>query len=817
MHVRGLSNMKHLSKGIFLAAALSLVAACGGGGGQDDSGGAVTQPPPVTSIVQSVGHEGGEISLPGQIDLIIPPNALSSGTDIVLTRIAGEPGAYDARYEFEPDGLAFNIPVEIRMTYDRAILPPEVLERNLFLANLTENMHPLADSVVDTAGQTITASTSHFSAYGLGHYAPTGVFVSQFDSRIAAEWRMPIGDRGGNDVGADLRLLDIDQFPISGYPRIRFNEFGDPNDWYVATAHNRKQWLNNGPNNEPSNDENSSYPGGAYHPGEDWNTVAATVDDDLGLPVRAVGRGIVLYSKTSFDRRGFGNIVIIGHRLGSGELVASVYAHLQNAPTLSAGALVDPGDLVGFLGQTGFAFDSPHLHFEIARESALSIDQTGEIRIPVSTAGNWFWAGGDTNFIADNYYDPSSFIASAGASTLGTTRVSVDSSGIQGNEWSGAPSISADGRFIAFESAASNLVSDDTNGVSDVFVHDRQTGMTTRVSVDLNGLQGNDRSGRPSISADGRFVAFGSYSSNLVDDDTNGAPDIFVHDRDTHLTTRLIIDPSGRQSVVSWFGDAWGPSISADGRFVAFPSEVLEGDVYWADVLVHDRQTGVTTPVNSESVGGEIGDVSISADGRFVVYYSDWDDLVVANPRADVFRYDRQSQSTIRVSVSSSGGQGNHVSTDPSISADGRFVAFRSFADNLVPGDVNGTNDIFVHDSQTLSVVSIVSVSSTGEQGNAQSTNPSISANGRFVAFYSEADNLVEGDSNSSSDIFVHDRQTGATILVSVTSSGEAGNGMSGSPAISADGRSVAFTSFSDDLVDGDTNGTRDVFVRQLP
>ena len=349
---------------------------------------------------------------------------------------------------------------------------------------------------------------------------------------------------------------------------------------------------------------------------------------------------------------------------------------------------------------------------------------------------------------------------SASAQTQGTWRVSVDSSGVEGSGASRFPSISGDGRFVAFGSSATNLVAGDSNSAGDVFVHDRQTGTTTRVSVDSSGAQGNNHSDETSISADGQFVAFQSAATNLVPGDTNGWTDVFVHDRETGTTTRVSVDSSGVE------GNLGGrfPSIAGDGRFVAFESSssnLVPGDTNgWADAIVHDCQTGTTT----------------------------------------------------RVSVDSSGAQGNDASAEPSISGDGRFVAFASRATNLVSGDTNGKVDAFAHDRQT-GTTTRVSVDSAGAQGNDYSQYSSISGGGRFVAFTGSATNLVPGDSNSACDVFVHDRQTATTTRVSVDSSGLQGNLDSIFPSISADGRFVAFESSSDNLVPSDTNGVSDVLV----
>jgi len=402
-----------------------------------------------------------------------------------------------------------------------------------------------------------------------------------------------------------------------------------------------------------------------------------------------------------------------------------------------------------------------------------------------------------------------------------TTRVSVDANGVQGDGYSYFPSISADGRYVAFNSEASNLVTGDTNAINDVFVRDRQAGVITRVSVDSSGGQGDGVSREPSISADGRYVAFASDASNLVTGDTNVTRDIFVHDRQTGATTRVSVDSNGAQGVGR---GSFNASISADGRYVTFDSaasNLVSNDLNGKqDVFVHDRQTGTTTRVSIDSIGTEVSDggsysPSISADGRYVAFDSDASNLVSGdtNLMTDVFVRDLQTGTTTRVSVDSSGGEGNAYSYNSSISADGRYVAFRSLASNLVSGDLNGTWDVLVRDRQAGTTTRI-SVDSSGVQGNGSSDVPSISADGQYVAFASAASNLVSGDDNATNDIFVHDRQTGATTRASVDSSGVQGNGYSDVPSISADGRYVAFASGASNLVTGDTNAVYDVFVR---
>jgi len=406
-----------------------------------------------------------------------------------------------------------------------------------------------------------------------------------------------------------------------------------------------------------------------------------------------------------------------------------------------------------------------------------------------------------------------------------TERVSVSSVGAQGNGQSGNVSISADGRFVLFSSNASTLVAGDTNGDYDTFVHDRTTGTTERVSVSTGGAQASSSSFANSnrISGDGRFVTFGSAASNLVAGDTNGTLDIFVRDRQSGTTERVSVDSVGAQAND---GTDDAPAISTDGRFVAFASwasNLVAGDTNArVDVFVRDLQNGTTERVSVDSTGGQgnaaSGRPSISADGRFVAYESDASNLVIGdtNGSSDVFVHDRATGTTERVSTDSTGAQANSFSLYGAVSGDGRFVAFTSSASNLVASDSNAGWDAFVHD-RTTGTTERVSVDSSG----AQQTNSglfadslSISADGRFVAFGSNASNLVANDINGTFDIFVHDRQTGITERASLATGGGQGNDQSGRPTISADGSIIAFFSYATTLVIGDTNNSGDAFVQ---
>jgi Tol biopolymer transport system component len=396
-----------------------------------------------------------------------------------------------------------------------------------------------------------------------------------------------------------------------------------------------------------------------------------------------------------------------------------------------------------------------------------------------------------------------------------TERVSVDSFGTQGNGPSdpAAPAISADGRYVAFASAASNLVLGDLNGRVDVFVRDLIAQKTTRVSINNAGVEGDDDSapgGVPygsnvAISADGRYVVFPSKATNLdsVVPDTNGFVDVFLRDRCESNGNPVCATPSTTRM-----------SLAADG--------VTQGD---------QDSGGLSVPGL-----GFLG-VSISADGRFVAFASSATNLLGAgvdtNLKPDVFVRDRCladgtpvagcSPSLQRVSVASDGTQGNGGGTGfavaPSLSPDGRYVSFVSDFTTLVPGSSGSFFQTFVHD-QVTGLTTRESVAIDGTEANANSGGISaISAGGRYIVFCSAASNLVAGDTNGTTDIFLRDRITGTMARLNLTpsgaqSSGEALGACTG--AISDDGSSVAFGAAASDLVTGDTNFLRDQFVRGI-
>ena len=407
--------------------------------------------------------------------------------------------------------------------------------------------------------------------------------------------------------------------------------------------------------------------------------------------------------------------------------------------------------------------------------------------------------------------------------------------GPKGNGISTSPAVSADGRFVAFFSAASNLHSDDSDAGLDVFLRDLQQNTITLVSRadGVGGAKGNSASAASALSGDGRFVAFDSGASNLHPDDADFNTDVFI--RDLHQNTTTLVSRADGAGGAKGDNGSFYPAVSADGRFVVFESLAsnLHPDDPAADavqdIYVRDLEQHTTALVSrANGAGGAKGDDSsfrpeISADGRFVVFESSASNLHPDDPDGtqDIYVRDLQQNTTTVVSRASGvgGEKGNSQSTEAAVSADGRFVAFNSLASNLHPDDPDGTQDIFVRDRQqnTTTLVSRRGVGG-GAKGNGDSGTPSLSADGHFVAFYSMASNLHPDDLDADFDVFVRDLEQNTTTLASRGggASGAGGNSLSFSPAVSGDGRFVAFDSAATNLHPADADSLRDVFVRDV-
>ncbi|WP_216587603.1 TolB family protein [Streptomyces brasiliscabiei] len=418
-----------------------------------------------------------------------------------------------------------------------------------------------------------------------------------------------------------------------------------------------------------------------------------------------------------------------------------------------------------------------------------------------------------------------------------TERVSVTAEGSQADDFSDVGGISADGRYVAFDSSATNLVAGDSNKFSDIFVKDLRTGAVERVNVAGDGAQADNESTTYSLSANGRYIAFGSYAGNLAPGDTPDAQDVFVHDRRT-----------GRTEVLVEAGTAWAqtyePSISADGRYVAFTSsrsDLVPGDTNdRADVFVRDRWKRIVERISVADDGSQTEGFSegaaISGDGTRIGFRTQFplegddqdqegtrpESSEARRPQAFLFYVrDTRTGKTVRAAHTHD-GVSVPVRGEIGLSPDGRHALYASEWPEIVPGDTNDKRDVFAKDLRT-GVTRRLTLAHDGSEPNGHSAGQvnqrgaALSADNRRVVFTSSADNLVPGDTNGDADAFVRDLVTGEVRRLNLTrDDGQSDTAQRSSPVIDAFGRTAAFGSADNDLVAGDTNETGDVFVRRL-
>jgi len=412
-----------------------------------------------------------------------------------------------------------------------------------------------------------------------------------------------------------------------------------------------------------------------------------------------------------------------------------------------------------------------------------------------------------------------------------------------GSTFATPPTVSADGRFAVFLSKASNIANGpvDTNTTDDVFLHDRQTGTLTLVShaVGAPGTVASTTSNSPTISADGRWVAYLSWATNLISGhvERNNNADVFLYDRLTDTTTLVSHIPSSATSTGN--GLCGRPSISDDGGFVAYSShstDLVTGQTDTTstyDIFLYERATGANTlvsriPGSATTTGnGHANGAVISGDGAWVAFIG-WSTNLVSgltdtNNNEDIYLYERATGAMTLVShnVSSPTTTGNSLSRTPVMSTDGSWIAFVSWADNLITGsDTNFGSDVFLYEraTGTNTLVSHISTSLI-QAGSSTSSGPSISSDGRWVAYATSSNNMVVGqsDTNWLADVFLYDRTTGAAVLVSHTSASVTATGIGNAdlPFISRDGSRVTFHGYVRNLVAGqtDTNAVHDVYV----
>ena len=453
-----------------------------------------------------------------------------------------------------------------------------------------------------------------------------------------------------------------------------------------------------------------------------------------------------------------------------------------------------------------------------------------------------------------------------------TTVVDVKSGGTIGNGSSEAPAVSADGRYVAFRSDATDLVSGDNNSTADIFVRDTHDGTTVCVSVNAVEVPGNDKSGDPVISESGQFVVFASHASDLVHGDTNGQEDLFIRDLVNGRTTLVSTDESGAIVVADAPLTA---AISGNSRVVAFGDVVDltsndtngKWDVYSAKPVlsaiapaIHPNmfgvsawRTGASTPFTVALSSAPTGTVVVSTQtsdtalatvspASLTFTASNWNSPQTVRVTPVVLNSTNDAEFGIRLQVASS-DDANYAALDPtnmrgvsvysawvvddvaqagteppegistaSVNSDGRYVAFDSNSADLVPGDTNGATDVFVHDGRTGSITR-VSVSGTGQQGDNASRSPAISSDGKYVVYTSVASNLVPG-ADGHWQIYESDWQAGTTVMASVDASGVKQNCSVDLPAVSRDGSRIAFRSCASNLVSGIDNGNWDVYLR---
>jgi Tol biopolymer transport system component len=385
--------------------------------------------------------------------------------------------------------------------------------------------------------------------------------------------------------------------------------------------------------------------------------------------------------------------------------------------------------------------------------------------------------------------------------------------------WNAA--ISGNGRYVAFESSASEF---DGDSITDIFVYDRAVCTLELISVNSAETKGNLESQRPSISDDGRFVAFISHASNLVAADTNGFfRDAFVRDRLLGVTALISVSSTEVQPAND---SAVSIRISGNGQVAVFVSEattLVAGDTNnEADVFARDLIAGTTERVSVSSAGSQgdspystgVWDPVLSADGRFVAFASSMNTLVPDdfNDSEDIFVRDRVMNLTVRASLRPDGTEAEFGGfASPALTADGQFVYFSSY-DNLVPGNTS-CDGLFIRDL-VLSTTSCVTLDPADVIDYQSAERPAVSSDGRYVTFMSYEHYYVPGDTNFDADVFVHDQVTGVTRRVNVSALGlQAQYGSYTYPGISGDGQIVVFDSYAGNLVPGDFNEDTDVFV----
>ncbi len=552
--------------------------------------------------------------------------------------------------------------------------------------------------------------------------------------------------------------------------------------------------------------------------------------------ISRTGRFIIFQSQASDivlgDKNGFTDIFLRDMDTGTVALVSVSSLGAQSNGSSSNATLSEDGRYIAFTSAaTNFStvmYNGPNLYYRdmaLGTTSLISVSSAGvpanlESRSArISSTGRFVVFESRANNLVDQDTNNLTDVFLRDMSTQVTLRVSTGSDEAQSNGASSLGSISRDGRFVSFSSSATNLVQDDKNGYRDAFVKDLQSGKVAIQSQSPSGQANNAPSNGVVISDDAGVVAFSTSGWRLVVGDLNAFEDLYTRDRSTGMINRtsLGVIPGQGDGVIS---DS--PAISSDGRYVAFMSystNLVEGDHNLnSDIFVRDtvlaKTTRVTMGVNGTETNRLSWGPSISDESHYIAFSSDTANLVIGdtNGQSDVFVRNMQSGEIVRASVGTDGREGNWFSDQAAITRDGSIVVFRSNASNLVEGDLNGFDDIFIRHLNT-GISDLVSLSTSGRQGDGNSYSPSVSQDHRYVAFTSSASNFAINDTNGVSDVFVRDLLQSTTTLLSRGGGGLVGNGSSALPAISSDGQYVAFASSASNLVNSDNNSVNDIFV----
>jgi len=403
-------------------------------------------------------------------------------------------------------------------------------------------------------------------------------------------------------------------------------------------------------------------------------------------------------------------------------------------------------------------------------------------------------------------------------------KISAAPEGAPGTGDSRSASVSGDGRYVAYASASSNLVAGDTNGMQDIFLHDRLGGTTKRISLGAGGVQADGDSYAPTVSVDGAYVLFTSKATNLTEGDANLNEDLFLYDDKLGTVQRIAEYVPGSE----FAGAGSSYQISADGRYVAYAGKT--GSTGTCEIWLLDRrpnpENGKISPAKLITRQKYIYEtfrarLSISADGRFVAFDSRSTDItpddVVSNSSTkhrEVYLYDAAKDEMTKVSRGPDGKGGNNYSYYPIISADGRYVAYLSMATNIVPADTKNTQDLYVYD-RLNGTTELASVDSGGIQPGVDVYDPSISADGRYVSFHT--DGAYDPGDSGRTDVYIRDRLAGVTRWISKTASGGNADQPADRATLSADGRTIVFESKATNMeAAADPDSFTDIYAVEL-